>query len=93
MKYQKALSALNQYIANFDPKEFSSPPDFVPLQLLSPEKRKEIQKIKTRLKRKRFLSRSLHVLFESNIPNNTEVIITQEEVDVLLEGWSGSKKK
>lgn len=93
MKYQKALSALHQYIANFDPEEFSSPPDFVPLQLLSSEKREEIQKIKTRLKRKRFLSRSLHVLFERNIPKNTEVIITQEEVDVLLEGWSRSEKK
>lgn len=92
-KYQKALSALHHYIANFDPEEFSSPPDFEPTKVLSPEQKGEIQKIKARLKKKRLISDSIHALFYPELAEKDEVIITQEEVDALLEGWSGPDGK
>ncbi|MBA3016002.1 MAG: hypothetical protein KKD63_12780 [Proteobacteria bacterium] len=91
MKYQKALSALHEYISNFDPEEFSSPPDFTPSQVLSVEQRAEIQKLKARLKRKRLLLESIHALHDRDVQSQTEIIITQEEVDALLEGWSDSE--
>jgi hypothetical protein len=89
MKYQKALSALHEYIANFDPDEFSSPPDFTPGKRLSPEQKAEIQTLKTRLQRKRLLTESLHALLDRTVLDQTEEIITQEEIDALLEGWRG----
>lgn len=93
MKYQKALAALHEYIANFDPDEFSSPSDFRPAQLLSVEQLAKIQTIKARLKKKRLLMESIHALLHPRISEETEVIISQEEVDALLEGWSGSGSK
>jgi len=90
MKFQKTLSALHEYIANFDPDEFSSPPDFIPAKLPSPEQRAEIQTLKERLKRKRFLAESLQAMMQKTILDQAEEIITQEEVDALLETWNKS---
>lgn len=93
MKHQKTLSAVLEYIAKFNPKEFSSPSDFTPSKLLTSAQRADIQELKARLKRKRLLSESLPDFLNHDLHEGSEEITFQKEVDALLEGLSGSEKK
>jgi hypothetical protein len=87
MKYQKELDALQEYIAHFDPQEFTSSAEAVPLLVRTPEQMDHVRKLKARMQRKRQCADTFHLLVEKEVCNS-QVIISQEEVDALLEGWS-----
>lgn len=87
-KYQKELAALQEYIAKFDPEEFTSPLEVALTLPRTPEQIAEVQRLKSRLKRRRQLADSFNLLIDNQELNGTEMIITQDEVDVLLAGWS-----
>ncbi len=89
MKYQKELSALQEYIANFDPAEFTSAEDAVQLLTRTPEQTEHVRRLQARMQRKRQCADTLHLLVEQEI-SAAETIISQAEVDALLEGWSPS---
>lgn len=87
MKYTKELAAIQVYIDNFDPGEFTSSTQYDVLLPPTPEKLADVQKLKAKLKRNRQLAESFQSLFANGM-NRQEMIITQEEVDALLEGWT-----
>ena len=87
MKYKKELAAIHIYIDNFDPDEFTSSANYDVSLPPTPEKFAEVQKLKAKLKRNRQIAESFHSLFTSGT-NCQEMIITQNEVDALLEGWT-----
>jgi hypothetical protein len=91
MKYQKELSALQDYIANFNPERFTSSAEVVQSLTRTPEQIVRANKLRESLKRKRQRSDTFQLLidqeFESTDP---EMVITQDDVDALLEGWSQS---
>lgn len=86
MKFHKELIALQEYIANFDPEEFTTSAEVVTLEP-TPEQMDNARRLKTRLQRKRQLAETLHLLIDQEF-KQVETIITQEEVDALLEGWA-----
>lgn len=85
MKYKNELAALQVYIDNFDPEEFTTSGQF-DISGPTPEKLADIQKLKAKLKRNRQIAESFQSLF-ANGKGHPEMIITQEDVDALLEGW------
>lgn len=85
MRYKKELASLQEYIANFDPQEFTSSAEFVRSWLPSSERLAEIQKLKARFKRNRQLAETFHSLLNVS---RYEEIISQDQVDALLEGWT-----
>jgi len=85
MKYQKEFTAIQEYIANFDPEEFTSPTEYCRVLAPTPEQLADAQRLKAKLKRNRQLAESFDSLFTNEA---CEEIITQDEVDALLEGWS-----
>lgn len=87
MKYQKELTALQEYIANFDPEEFSSSAEAVHSLVSSAEQRDNARRLKARLQRKRQLAETLTQLLDQDF-QQSETIITQDEVDALLAGWA-----
>ena len=87
MHYKKELAAMREYIANFDPEEFSSTAGDQFLSIPTPEQLAGIQKFKSRLRRKRQIAESLQCLLGKDLNCSAE-IISQEEVDALLEGWT-----
>jgi len=87
MKYKKELAALLVYIDNFDPDEFTSSEQYNIALPPTPEKLVEVQRLKAKLKRNRQIAESFQMLYAHGT-NRPEMIITQEEVDALLEGWT-----
>ena len=87
MHYKKELAAIREYIANFDPGEFTSSAGGQCSSIPTPEQLAGIQKLKSRLRRKRQIAESLQCLLGKDLNCSAE-IISQEEVDALLEGWS-----
>lgn len=87
MKYQKELIALREYIANFNPDEFTSSADFSVSPRPTPEQLADLHRLKAKLKRKRQLAESVSSFLDTEA-NYAEVIITQDEIDALLEGWT-----
>jgi len=85
MKYQKEFTAIQEYIANFDPEEFTSPAEYGRRLAPTPEQLADVQKLKAKLKRNRQIAESFDSLFNTE---TYEEIITQDEVDALLAGWS-----
>lgn len=90
MRYQKELNALQEYIDNFDPEEFTSAPDAVHPAARTAEHMDQVRKLKARLHRKRQCADTFTLLVEKEC-TETETIISQAEVDALLEGWSPSQ--
>ena len=86
MKYQKELRALQEYIAKFDPAEFSSSVEMVRSFVRTQEYIENAKKLKAKLIRKRQLAATTEMLMTREL-NGTEIIITQDEVDALLEKW------
>lgn len=86
MKYKKELAAIQAYIDNFDPEEFTSSAPYAVSLPPSPEKLAYVLKLKAKLKRNRQLAESIQSMYARGA-NRQEMIITQEEVDALLEGW------
>lgn len=91
MKFQKELTALHEYIANFDPEEFTSSAEAVHSMAMTPERLENARRMKARLQRKRQLADTLTLLLDEEF-EQTETIITQDEVDALLEGWAQSHR-
>ena len=87
MRYQKELAALQEYIAQFDPEEFTSSPEGLHTLVRTHEQMDKVSKLKARLHRKRQLADSFHLLLDEEF-KGTDTIITQDEVDALLEGWA-----
>lgn len=90
MKYKKELTAIQVYIDNFDPDEFTSSVRYDVLLPPTPEKLADARKIKAKLKRNRQLAESFQLLFADGV-NRSKMIITQAEVDDLLEKWTAEK--
>lgn len=90
MRYTKEKAALQAYIDSFDPDEFSSGRDLAALSP-TPEQLARIQKLKTKLKRRRQVVASWQSLFDKQ-NGQSETIITQDEVDALVEEWAAKKQ-
>lgn len=86
MRYRKELVAIQEYIANFDPEEFTSSADYGRSVPPTPEQLAHAQKLKAKMKRNRQIAASFDSLFNKDL--GSEEIITQDEVDALLEGWA-----
>jgi hypothetical protein len=87
MKYKKELAAIQVYIDNFDPDEFTSSVKYDISLPPTPEKLADAHKLKAKFKRNRQIAESFQSMFANGV-NSQEMIITQEEVDALLEGWT-----
>ena len=86
MKYTKERAALLAYVETFDPREFTTSRRLDLFLPPSAEKLADIQKLKAKLKRNRQIAESFQSLFADG-KGHPEMIITQEQVDALLEGW------
>ena len=84
-RHANELTALNEYISQFRPEDFSTSGA---LARPTPENRTEIERLKTRLQRKRRLAAALHERLEHEQFRADEVILTQAEVDALLASWT-----
>lgn len=91
MKYTKEKAALQAYIDNFDPEEFTSTEQYSTVVVASPEQIARAQRLKIKLKRKRQVAESLQLLLAKEMAPS-EMIITQNEVDALLEGWGANNR-
>ncbi len=89
MKYQKELAAIQEYIASFDPEEFTSSVDYDHILAPTPKQLADVQKLKAKLKRNRQIAESFDSLLNNDLIG-CEEIITQDEVDALLDGWVAS---
>lgn len=87
MKYTKEKAALQAYIDNFDPDEFSSSAQYRAFSPPGPEQIAHVQKLKSKLKRRRQMVESLQSLLVKE-KSRSEMFITQAEVDALLDEWS-----
>ncbi len=77
---------IKRYIANFDPAEFSSAAD-LDVSFSTHDKLVRAARIKKRIKMKKQLARSFKaVILSADEP--CPVMITQEEIDELLEKFS-----
>ncbi len=91
MRYKKELAALQEYISNFNPEEFTSSAEYHPPSVPTQVQLISIQKLKSRLRRKRQILESFQCLLERDL-NKTGEILSQKEVDALLEGWTAPKQ-
>lgn len=89
MTYSKELASLRAYIDNFDPEEFSSSPQQHVTLPPTAEALAYARRLKAKLRRNRQNAEAL-LAFELETPS-PEQIITQEEVDALLEGWTATE--
>ncbi|MDD5758400.1 MAG: hypothetical protein PHI06_04890 [Desulfobulbaceae bacterium] len=86
MRYTKEKAALQAYIDRFNPEEFSSTGQSLAAVSPTPEQLIRVQKLKIKLKRRRQVFESLQSLLAKEM-DQPEVMITQDEVDALLEEW------
>ena len=87
MTYKKELADLLLFIDNFDPEEFTSSVSSAVALPPTPEKLAEVHRLKARLKRNRQVAESFQLLFAKG-EEGPEMILTQEDVDAVLEGWT-----
>jgi len=85
MKYEKELDQIQEFIDNFDTAEFSSSDDSTYNPDNQEERRARALKIKARLGRKRQMEESFRASLQEHIQEDQEVMITQDEIDALLE--------
>ncbi|MDA8161177.1 MAG: hypothetical protein M0T76_10720 [Desulfobacteraceae bacterium] len=84
-RHANELAAIGEYITQFRPEDFSTSGA---LARPTPENRTAIERLKTRLRRKRRLAAALHERLEHEQFRADEVILTQAEVDALLARWA-----
>ncbi|VAW40549.1 hypothetical protein MNBD_DELTA03-486 [hydrothermal vent metagenome] len=82
----KELDEIKRYIAGFNPAEFSSVAD-IDIALSAQDRLARAARIKKRIKMKRKLARSFKTVI-LNVDENCPVMITQEQIDELLEKFS-----
>jgi len=85
--YSKELASLRAYIDNFDPEEFSTSQQQNVALVPTAESLAYAHRLKAKLQRRRQNTEALLAL-ETPYP---EQMITQEEVDALLEEWTATK--
>lgn len=89
MRYQKELAALREYITNFDPERFTSSTETVLSMARTAEQIDRAKRIREALKRKRQRLDAFNMLLNQGGKSpEDEIMITQDDVDALLEGWS-----
>jgi len=85
MKRQPELEWVRKYIDNFHPEEFTSPAD-LDFGNSNEERLQVAKKIKGRIKRRKMMAES----FAGSLRQERacQVMITQEQIDQLLTGFS-----
>ena len=83
MGYQRELSGIESFINDFDPEEFSS--DKADIKRLDENvKIENAKRFKARLQRKKRLKQKFSTIEFHNQYDTTDVMITQEQIDALL---------
>jgi|GEM_PF-2021278 len=91
MTYSKELASLRAYINTFDPEEFSTSQQPNAPLLPTAESLAYAQRLKAKWRRNRQNAESLLSLLALETPCS-EQMITQDEVDALLEGWTAPEQ-
>lgn len=83
MVFERELTRINAFIDNFDPQEFTTETD----QLTDVDKESRILsagKIKIRMQKKRQIKQKFQAIEFSDGYDDTDVLVSQEQIDELL---------
>lgn len=84
MSFKKELISINEYIENFDARQFSSSADFTKISSPTEKHLERARKIKERMVRKQALAEAFEKGLENGEYGDCSVTITQEEIDALF---------
>ena len=85
MAFEHEQELISEFIRNFDPGEFSSAEDLVFDKKPTQEQIRHARKFKARIQRKKQMEESFSKALESELTNDSDVMITQDQIDELLE--------